>query len=136
MQQQHCAQHARILAGEHVRFEVVGTRKDGSQFQIEVNAMPLLYRGEPHALYAARDITERREAEAQRAELEHQLRQAQKMEAIGQLTGGIAHDFNNILTSVIGYLVLGQERADSAGRRRRCSASSARRTWRRSVHAT
>ena len=39
------------------------------------------------------------------------------MEAIGQLTGGIAHDFNNILTSVIGYVVLGQERAEHAGRR-------------------
>ena len=37
------------------------------------------------------------------------------MEAIGQLTGGIAHDFNNILTSVIGYLVLGQERAETLG---------------------
>ena len=37
------------------------------------------------------------------------------MEAIGQLTGGIAHDFNNILTSVIGYLVLGQERAGTLG---------------------
>ncbi len=115
IQQEHFAQHARILAGEHVRFEVVGTRKNGSQFQIEVNAMPLLYRGEPHALYAARDISERREAETQRAELERQLRQAQKMEAIGQLTGGIAHDFNNILTSVIGYLVLGLERAEVLG---------------------
>ena len=104
-----------ILAGQPVRFEVTGTRKDGTLFDAEVSGMPVTYRGQPHVLYAARDITERRAAEAERERLEAQLRQAQKMEAIGQLTGGIAHDFNNILTSVIGYLVLGQERADALG---------------------
>ncbi len=57
------------------------------------------------------------------------------MEAIGQLTGGIAHDFNNILTSVIGYLVLAQERAESWPMRRWC-ASSGRRSWRRSARAS
>ena len=77
-----------------------------------------MHRGEPHVLAVARDITSRREAEARRLELEDQVRQAQKMEAIGQLTGGIAHDFNNILTSVIGYLAMAEERAAEAGRRR------------------
>jgi PAS domain S-box-containing protein len=115
LQQRHRAQHADILAGRPVRFEVPGVRKDGSAFYLEVSGMPLTYRGEPHVLYAARDITQRKAAEAERERLEAQLRQAQKMEAIGQLTGGIAHDFNNILTSVIGYLVLGQERAETLG---------------------
>jgi PAS domain S-box-containing protein len=106
------AQIRRALAGETTHTETIAYRADGSTFWIDLRVMPVQYRGQPHVLQVVRDITDRRQAEAKREQLEVQLRQAQKMELIGRLTGGIAHDFSNILTSVIGYIVLATETAE------------------------
>jgi PAS domain S-box-containing protein len=85
--------------------EVVGRRKDETTFPMEL-AVGESAEGGNHAFVGiVRDVTERREAEKQR----EQLRQAQKMEAVGQLTGGLAHDFNNLLAIIIGNLDLLRE---------------------------
>ena len=103
----------RTLAGERCHFELDSVRKDGIPIHVEVRTIPIQHRGRPHVLAIARDVTGRRAAEAERAQLEKQLRQAQKMEAIGHLTGGIAHDFNNILQSILGNLTLAAERTEA-----------------------
>jgi len=61
------------------------------------------------------DISQHKQAEAEQAHLQRELQQAQKMEALGQLTGGIAHDFNNILGIIIGHSTLVRDRCISIG---------------------
>lgn len=95
------------------RIEVDAMRKDGSVLQTELAIS--VANGADGRLFIGylRDITEVKRAAEQSELLEAQLRQAQKMEAIGHLTGGIAHDFNNILTSVLGYVTLARDRSGS-----------------------
>ena len=64
-----------------------------------------------YCLAQFQDITERRALDTERSRLEEQLRQAQKLEAVGQLAGGIAHDYNNLLTVQLGQLSLLKETA-------------------------
>jgi signal transduction histidine kinase/ActR/RegA family two-component response regulator len=81
-------------------------RRDGTIVPIELSTTLIDLGGKQAILGIARDISQRRRDEADRASLEDQLRQAQKMEGIGQLAGGIAHDFNNLLTIIRGYATL------------------------------
>jgi two-component system, cell cycle sensor histidine kinase and response regulator CckA len=84
-------------------------RLDGTSFDAEVTAVPFIFEGRSGALVFVRDITRRKREEERRRELEQQLRQAQKMEAVGRLAGGIAHDFNNILMVIQSYTEMLQD---------------------------
>jgi two-component system, cell cycle sensor histidine kinase and response regulator CckA len=111
--------HALELLGRVVRGELrpvsqfrVGTAK-GDYRMVEFSATPqLLEQRLIGILGIGRDVTER-------VQLEQQLRQAQKMEAVGRLAGGIAHDFNNILTAITGYADLLLDDLSAADPRRK-----------------
>ncbi len=75
---------------------------DGSLIAVESQGVKIMFDGQPAVHSSQRDVTERNAAEATRASLESQLRESQKMEAIGTLAGGIAHDFNNIIATILG----------------------------------
>ena len=85
-------------------FEWLAKRRDETTFWTEISLRQFQISGTEKCIAVVRDISERKYAEAERENLEKQLQQSQKLEAIGQMAGGIAHDFNNLLLIILGNI--------------------------------
>ena len=91
---------------ETLKFTATGLRSDGTEFPAEISMTPMMVKGRMLFSFFLRDVSALRQAVEQRQQLEVQLQQSQKLEAVGTLAGGIAHDFNNVLAAIMGYAEL------------------------------
>jgi len=91
--------------------EMKARNRTGQAVSVEVNLSLEQHPDGAVATLFVHDLTSRKKMEARRATLELQLRESQKMQAVGTLAGGIAHDFNNIIGAILGNLVLAQQDA-------------------------
>jgi two-component system cell cycle sensor histidine kinase/response regulator CckA len=107
----------RVIATESNTGEMGHCRKDGTTFitQMAVTVVNDATGTPFRLLAAARDITERKQAEAEREKLQTQVLQAQKMQSVGLLAGGVAHDFNNMLGIILGHTELAMARVEPGG---------------------
>jgi nitrogen fixation negative regulator NifL len=94
-------------------YETNCLRKDGTRFPILMYLTMAVFADGPAVVAFIMDITEQKRDEKEKAKLQEQLTQAQKMESVGRLAGGIAHDFNNMLGVILGHTELALERTDS-----------------------
>lgn len=96
--------------GQDLEFQYISSF--GKECWVSALFMPFLHAGERQLLLLLTDIFEHRKAEEERAKLQAQLLQSQKIEAVGQLAGGVAHDYNNALSVILGYTELALEQVD------------------------
>ncbi len=87
-------------------YEIELRKKDGTLFAAEVESRNIDFPGKRYRVTALRDISARKRIEREKRELEKQLQQKYKMEAVGEMAGGIAHNFNNNLAIILGHLQL------------------------------
>jgi len=90
--------------------------KDGRLIPFILTGVKLEVSGQTYLMGVGTDITERKRTEEEKAKLEDQLQQSQKMESVGRLAGGVAHDFNNMLGAILGHSELAIEQVDPAHR--------------------
>ncbi len=97
---------SQLLELNEFSYESQGCRKDGSLFPVEIIGRPVLFDGQQTRVSILRDISSRKKSEREKAALEVQLQQAQKLESIGTLASGVAHEINNPINAIMNYAQL------------------------------
>ncbi|MEJ2057682.1 MAG: response regulator [Desulfofustis sp.] len=98
------SEHELLLAADQSHgIELIGIKKDGARFPVEVRYRSMEYLGRPARIWVLRDIGERVKSEREKLALQERLARANRLEALGLMAGSVAHDLNNILSAVVNY---------------------------------